>query len=150
MSSNVLQPNPPHLLTHTHTHRETPNDTFPQMPFLSATPQKISHLHHYYYYNYNYNFFFLSLSKRSYLYLYIYIYTFKIMFIFFPDLRGLFGLCIGQSSFFTEKTGNKARTFSPSLFLSLFPYLFHICLYSSFLYSSCSYFPSFLRNPSFP
>lgn len=75
------------------------------------------------------------------------------MFIFFPDLRGLFGLCLGQSSFFTEKTGNKARTFSPSLSLSLssptyFTYVFTLPFFIAVVVISFHFFLSLLFHNS--
>lgn len=137
MSSNVLQPNPPHLTlpshTHTHTHTETPNDTFPQMPFLSATPQKIPHLHHYYYYNYNYNFFFLSLSKRSYLYLHIYIYTSKLCLYFFLIYVGFLGFVLVRVLFSQRKQETKPE---PSHLLSLYLSLPLPILHMSLLFLS--------------
>lgn len=156
MSSNVLQPNPPHLTlpSHTHTHTEKHQTTRShKCPFFLQPPKKspifitttttttttISSS-------------FLSLKDHIFTYIYIYIYI-KIMFIFFPDLRGLFGLCLGQSSFFTEKTGNKARTFSPSLSLSLssptyFTYVFTLPFFIAVVVISFHFFLSLLFHNS--
>lgn len=147
MSSNVLQPNPPYLTSphhtsHTNTTTTPPNDTFPQMP-LFCNPPKNPHLHHY---------FFVSLKEPT-----LHLHTIKYVYIFSRFMWAFWALSWSEF-FFTEKTGNKARTFSPVPLpsphppLSLSPsYLFYICLYSSFLYSSCSIsFLSFILISSFP
>lgn len=104
MSSNVLQPNPPYLTSPHHTsHTNTtttttpPNDTFPQMP-LFCNPPKNPHLHHY---------FFVSLKEPT-----LHLHTIKYVYIFSRFMWAFWALSWSEF-FFTEKTGNKARTFSP-------------------------------------
>lgn len=117
MSSNVLQRNPPHAYTHTYSH--TNPISLPEIPFCN--PPNNPHLHHYF-----------SLSFQT---------THAQNEIYFSRFMWAFwALFLGQS-FFTEKTGNKARTFSPphhqySPFLFLPISTTTICLYPIFLYSS--------------
>lgn len=96
MSSYFLQPHPPH--THTHTKKETIFiSCFPQIPFCNPPKNPPSSS--------------LHCLKRT---------------MFFPNLCGLFGLCLGQS-FHRENTSLSfiflSLPFLPLVFLALLLFL---------------------------
>lgn len=101
-----------------HTHSHTNPISLPEIPFCN--PPNNPHLHHYF-----------SLSFQT---------THAQNEIYFSRFMWAFwALFLGQS-FFTEKTGNKARTFSPLsssiLTLSFSPYFYYYYYYMSLPYLS--------------
>ena len=123
MSSNVLQPNPPHILTLFHLKKKKKKTMLPTIPFCN--PPKNPHLHH-------------CLSKEHY---------------FSPSYVGFFGfLCLGQS-FHRENRESKNLLTTSLLsisfsfifvFLASFSLIFLPLLLSFFLSFKVSFFITYL------
>ena len=126
MSSNVLQPNPPHILTLFHLKKKKKKTMLPTIPFCN--PPKNPHLHH-------------CLSKEHY---------------FSPSYVGFFGfLCLGQS-FHRENRESKNLLTSSLIsisfsflfvFLVSFSLIFLPLLLSFFLSFKVSFFITYLSLP---
>ena len=114
MSSNVLQPNPPHILTLFHKKKKKKKTMLPTIPFCN--PPKNPHLHH-------------CLSKEHY---------------FSPSYVGFFGfLCLGQS-FHRENRESKNLLTSSLISISFsFLFVFLVSFSLIFLPLLLSFFLSF-------